>query len=384
MLNITTQKTSLDTPVWRRVAPIVGLLGALALPAVSQAATYVVTATADSGAGSLRAAISDANASPGADTITFASGGQGVITLASALPAITDSLAIEGVFGAVTIDGANTYRGFVINGPINVTLSNLVIRNVRAVGSNGGEGMPYGGGGGGGLGAGAGVLVGAGSPTVSIVSTAINNAAVFGGNGGSIPMSGGNTGGNGGDAGFPGSSGGVGGTGSGPASTAGVLGGGGAGGGSGFSPGADGEGGGGGGAGYSSQPAGVSSFLGGAGGAGGMRAGGGGGGGAAGAAVFAFTGSVTFVNSGYSNLSATAGTGGASSSGSPGADGAVGSIPSYAAPGAAITGSFALGPAAPVVEATPVPTLTEWAMILFGAVLAGAAALHLQRRRLIS
>ncbi|MGO4410335.1 MULTISPECIES: DUF11 domain-containing protein [unclassified Brevundimonas] len=29
----------------------------------------------------------------------------------------------------------------------------------------------------------------------------------------------------------------------------------------------------------------------------------------------------------------------------------------------------------------PVPTLTEWAMILFGLVLAGGAALHLQRRR---
>jgi hypothetical protein len=29
----------------------------------------------------------------------------------------------------------------------------------------------------------------------------------------------------------------------------------------------------------------------------------------------------------------------------------------------------------------PVPTMTEWAMILFAMMLAGGAALHLQRRR---
>lgn len=35
-----------------------------------------------------------------------------------------------------------------------------------------------------------------------------------------------------------------------------------------------------------------------------------------------------------------------------------------------------------VSKAAPVPTLSEWAMILFGVVLAGAAALIIQRRRL--
>ena len=35
----------------------------------------------------------------------------------------------------------------------------------------------------------------------------------------------------------------------------------------------------------------------------------------------------------------------------------------------------------PVVAATPVPTLSEWAMILFGTLLAGGAALYIQRRR---
>jgi hypothetical protein len=40
------------------------------------------------------------------------------------------------------------------------------------------------------------------------------------------------------------------------------------------------------------------------------------------------------------------------------------------------------GPAVPAVA--QVPTLTEWVMILFGAVLAASAALYVQRRRLIS
>jgi hypothetical protein len=37
-----------------------------------------------------------------------------------------------------------------------------------------------------------------------------------------------------------------------------------------------------------------------------------------------------------------------------------------------------------VVSATPVPTMSEWAMILFGTLLAGSTALYLQRRRLVA
>jgi len=59
---------------------------------------YVVTNTNDSGPGSLRQAILDANANPGADMITFAIPGAGLhtIALASALPSITDTLSIDG------------------------------------------------------------------------------------------------------------------------------------------------------------------------------------------------------------------------------------------------------------------------------------------------
>jgi hypothetical protein len=59
------------------------LLGALALAHLpAQAATFTVSTTADSGAGSLRQAITDANAAAGADTIVFAAGANGTITVA--------------------------------------------------------------------------------------------------------------------------------------------------------------------------------------------------------------------------------------------------------------------------------------------------------------
>ena len=61
-------------------------------------ATYTVTSTADSGAGTLRQAVTDANANAGADTIVFAIPGAGLqtINLTSALPTITGALAING------------------------------------------------------------------------------------------------------------------------------------------------------------------------------------------------------------------------------------------------------------------------------------------------
>lgn len=57
-------------------------------------ATYTVTNLFDAGAGSLRTAIDEANAAPGADAIAFDV--VGTIQLASPLPEITDTLAIDG------------------------------------------------------------------------------------------------------------------------------------------------------------------------------------------------------------------------------------------------------------------------------------------------
>jgi Domain of unknown function (DUF4347)/Cadherin-like/Right handed beta helix region/Cadherin domain/Periplasmic copper-binding protein (NosD) len=61
-------------------------------------ATFSVTNTADSGAGSLRDAINAANLSAGADIITFNIAGAGVhtIDLLSSLPDVTDSVVIDG------------------------------------------------------------------------------------------------------------------------------------------------------------------------------------------------------------------------------------------------------------------------------------------------
>src|SRR5207244_10209859 len=67
---------------------------------------YAVTNINDSGTGSLRQAIKDANAHVGADTISFNIGGGGSRTISplSALPSITDPVTLNGTTqpGAVT------------------------------------------------------------------------------------------------------------------------------------------------------------------------------------------------------------------------------------------------------------------------------------------
>ena len=80
----------------RRIALATALFSLVALAVT--AATYTVTTTADSGAGSLRQAILDANANAGADTIAFDIPGSGIhtITPLTTLPAITQSLTIDG------------------------------------------------------------------------------------------------------------------------------------------------------------------------------------------------------------------------------------------------------------------------------------------------
>jgi len=64
----------------------------------ASAATFVVSSIADSGAGTLRQAILDANTAAGTDTITFAIAGSGLHTISPAtnLPNITEAVVIDG------------------------------------------------------------------------------------------------------------------------------------------------------------------------------------------------------------------------------------------------------------------------------------------------
>jgi hypothetical protein len=96
---------------------------AVALLAASPAlaATFSVTNTGDSGAGSLRQAIVDANTAAGSDAISFSIAGAPPFVIAplSALPAITETVAIDGtsqpgfVAGTpvIVIDGASAGAG---------------------------------------------------------------------------------------------------------------------------------------------------------------------------------------------------------------------------------------------------------------------------------
>ncbi|HYX21448.1 MAG TPA: IPT/TIG domain-containing protein [Thermoanaerobaculia bacterium] len=117
-----------------RLRTVLAALAVLAVSAPLRANTYTVTNTADTGAGSLRQAITDANANPGADTIQFNIPGSdpncdagGVCTItpsASGLPVITD---------AVTIDGY-TQPGSAVN--TSATGTNAVLKIVLS-GTNG-------------------------------------------------------------------------------------------------------------------------------------------------------------------------------------------------------------------------------------------------------
>ncbi|XWV24567.1 hypothetical protein QJ856_gp1224 [Tupanvirus deep ocean] len=91
--------------------------------------TYIVTNNNDSGFGSLRQAIIDANSNPGADTIEF-DPGVTFITLTSGELLITDDLTIiNNNAGTLTISGDNNSRIFNIDVDSTVTLTNLIITN---------------------------------------------------------------------------------------------------------------------------------------------------------------------------------------------------------------------------------------------------------------
>lgn len=102
------------------------------------AATITVTNILDDGVGSLRQAMVDANLTAGADTITFAGGLTGTITLASNLPNVSQDLTIEGPGqSALTIDGVDTYRPFWVEMGVSFTISDITLKRGMPEGDRG-------------------------------------------------------------------------------------------------------------------------------------------------------------------------------------------------------------------------------------------------------
>jgi hypothetical protein len=119
-----------------------GLLPAIAagmillFSASAFASTYVVTTLADSGTGSLRAALAAANSG---DTIVFSPGLTGTITLASTLM-INQNVTIQGPGeSSLTVSGANQVAVFVVSSAVtNGSISGLTIANGNTGGEPGG------------------------------------------------------------------------------------------------------------------------------------------------------------------------------------------------------------------------------------------------------
>jgi hypothetical protein len=91
-----------------------------------------VTTLADSGAGSLRDAIAQANAMAGDDVIEFAAGLTGTVNLASALPVLSSNIEVHGPGpGLLTVrrNATASFRIVTIGAGATVTLSGLTISN---------------------------------------------------------------------------------------------------------------------------------------------------------------------------------------------------------------------------------------------------------------
>ncbi len=182
-------------------------------------AAFVVMDTADSGSGSLRAAIDAANAAGGSNTITFAPAVAGQTITASANDTTHpfafgptafvidpgDNLTIAGdpTQAGIALSGGGSHRLFAVYGGASLTVENLTLTGGKAQGGAGGtvtgNGAGEGGGGGAGLG---GAIFNEGS--LYLIATTFTGNTAAGGNGGAGGGRGFAGGAGGGSAGFSG------------------------------------------------------------------------------------------------------------------------------------------------------------------------------------
>jgi hypothetical protein len=103
----------------------------------TKAATFTVTNTNDTGPGSMRQAILDANATPGPDVIAFNIPGAGphVIRPTSALPAITEQVSVDGttepdyVAGTPSVQIDENFDPITVSGASNVMIQGMDLSN---------------------------------------------------------------------------------------------------------------------------------------------------------------------------------------------------------------------------------------------------------------
>lgn len=105
------------------------------------AATLTVTNTNDSGAGSLRDAMTVVNSDSG-DTINFniPGGGPFIITLASTLPAIASSMTISGPVSSppqIIVNGNHAVQLMLVNAGATLSLKYLTLSNGKLLGQPG-------------------------------------------------------------------------------------------------------------------------------------------------------------------------------------------------------------------------------------------------------
>src|SRR5262245_26992888 len=101
--------------------------------------TFTVTTKLDAGAGSLRQAVLDANGKLGSDTIVFAKGVNGTITLTSGELLISGSVTINGPGAAqLSVSGNDSSRVFDMTSGLNVAINGLTITHGFALDQGGG------------------------------------------------------------------------------------------------------------------------------------------------------------------------------------------------------------------------------------------------------